>query len=241
MHVRVRGRPAVPLSQGRHRAYAEVPPKNAPRPSPRLPPTAGYTGDAGQLRWAPGGHIEHRQAWPWQPGGVSATEPALPFVLAGLTVRVGMSRFFGSFTVESGCLTFEASQGVINEALNIEPAKALFHTDASVTVVWGRFLPPWLNTGVILIDHRQAGSRATGVLQMPTWHRRPLVAAFRNAGFVPEVFCTRTSMGGQIGSDTELICFRSTHRPMSRSLTVTGPVVTGPVRSGTPSPRLAIP
>ena len=151
---------------------------------------------------------------PRQPGGVSSFDAARPFVLPGLTVLVGMSRFFGSFTVEPGRLTFEPSQGVINDVLNIENATALVHTDTRVTLVWGRFLPPWLNTGVILVDHRQAGSGATGVLQMPAWNRRPLIAALRRAGFAPEVYRTRTSMGGQIGSESELSRFRSAHRPV---------------------------
>jgi hypothetical protein len=123
-------------------------------------------------------------------------------VLSGLTVLVGMSRFFGSFTVEPGRLTFEPSECVINDALNLEHATALVHTDTRVTLVWGRFLPPWLNTGVILVDHRQAGGGATGVLQMANRNRRPLVAALRSAGFAPYVYRTRTSMCGQIGSES---------------------------------------
>lgn len=142
---------------------------------------------------------------------------ALPFVVRALTVFVGVSRFLGSFTVEAGCLTFEPSEAPINDALNIDKARSLVHTDPGVTVVWGRLLPPWLKTGVILVDYGQTGSRRTGVLQMASWNRRPLIAALRSAGFAPEVFRTRTSMGGQIGSETELSRFRSEHRPMPSS------------------------
>ena len=175
---------------------------------------AGYTDDVGHPSRAAVGEVQHGPPGPRQPGGVSSSSAALPFVLPGLTVLVGMSRFLGSFAVEPGRLTFEPSQGVINDVLNIENATALVHTDTRVTLVWGRFLPPWLNTGVILVDHRQAGGAATAVLQMPTWNRRPLIAALRSAGFAPEVYRTQTSMGGQIGSESELSRFRSAHRPM---------------------------
>lgn len=84
-----------------------------------------------------------------------------------------------------------------------------------MAVVWGRFLPPWLDAGVILIDHRQAGRRSTGVLQMPARDRQPLIAALRGAGFDAEVFRTRTSMGRQIGSESELTRVRSEHRTMT--------------------------
>jgi hypothetical protein len=99
------------------------------------------------------------------------------FVMGGLTALVGMSRFLGWLTVVPGYLIFDPSGKVLNKALNVQEPHRIAHADASVTIIWGRFLPPWLNTGVVLVGDPRFGEASVGVVQLPGWKRRSLVAA----------------------------------------------------------------
>jgi hypothetical protein len=129
--------------------------------------------------------------------------------MRGLSVAIEMSRFFGDLVIAPRCVRFEP-RGRSNAALNFAEPPSVHHTSDPVVVVSGRFLPPWLNTGVVLADEERLGTR-TAVVQMPSWARRRLVDALHRGGFEVEQYRTRSSMGGQIGSLSELRRFRESH------------------------------
>jgi hypothetical protein len=116
-----------------------------------------------------------------------------------------MSTFFGRLRISSGEVAF-LPEGWGN-SLNLEAALPLVHRDRALTVVFGRFLPPWMNSGLVLVDG--AGSSSTvGVVLLPGWQRRPLVSAAERAGFDVTVYRTHFSAGGTIGTASELERFR---------------------------------
>lgn len=118
-----------------------------------------------------------------------------------------MNRFLGSLTVELGRVAF-SPEGRANGLLNLEEPTTVVHIDHQIAVIWGRLLPPWLNTGIVLLDPLALPHDGTAVIQLPGWHRRRLLTALREAGFAIGEFRTAFSMGGQIGSKAELERFR---------------------------------
>jgi hypothetical protein len=134
--------------------------------------------------------------------------PPIMFELGHVSVAVAMSRFFGRLTITPGTVVFEP-EGVGN-ALNLDRATQLVHRDPELTVVAGRLLPPWMNSGVVLVDSTSA-SPFIGVVLLTAWQRRSLVNAARAAGFNVSVYRTWSSAAGRIGSVAELERFRRSH------------------------------
>jgi hypothetical protein len=120
-----------------------------------------------------------------------------------------MSRFFGDLSVEPRTARFEP-RGPGNK-LNVEDAVTVTQSTDSVVVVHGRWLPPWVNTGVVLTDSQALGTQ-TAVLMFAGWQRRRIVVALRDAGFTVEEYATATSAGGNLGSVAELERFRAQAR-----------------------------
>jgi hypothetical protein len=114
--------------------------------------------------------------------------------------------------ITSGEARFEPA-GLGNSLVNVEQPPTVRHRDRTVVVVFGRFTLPWMNTGMVLTDHESIG-QFTATLTFPTWQRRPIVIALRQAGFATEVYRTPFSSGIQIGSARELQRFRQQHRPL---------------------------
>lgn len=119
-----------------------------------------------------------------------------------------MSRFFGRLSISTGEVAFEP-EGRAN-ALNVEPASRIVHRDHLLTVITGRLLPPWMNSGLALVDATPA-SHTVGLVLLTAWQRRAVVATARGAGFDVSVHRTWLSAGGGIGSVTELERFRRAH------------------------------
>jgi hypothetical protein len=93
---------------------------------------------------------------------------------------------------------------VANTALNIDrPPSAIVHCERQVAVFFARLAPPWLNSGVVLVDPVALGT-GTAVVQLPGWDRRRLVDTLSRAGFAVDVHRTAFSMGSNIGSVAEL-------------------------------------
>lgn len=121
-----------------------------------------------------------------------------------------MSRFFGRLVIADGELTF-LPEGRINSWGNFEPATPIVHRDSQLTVVYGRLVPPWMNSGLVLVDSTP-GSRTVGlVLLGGRGARREVVVAAETAGFHVEVYRTWFSAGGGILSVAELQRFRRDH------------------------------
>jgi hypothetical protein len=120
-----------------------------------------------------------------------------------------MSRFFGRLRVSPGEVVF-APEGRAN-SLNVELAKPILHRGRELAVVAGRLLPPWMNTGLVLVDSASP-ARIVGVVLLTAWQRRAVVAAATSAGFEVTVYRTSLSAGGGIGSVSELERFRREHR-----------------------------
>lgn len=119
-----------------------------------------------------------------------------------------MSRFFGRLRVSPGEVSF-SPEGRAN-SLNLEPAAPLAHRDRALTVVLGRLLPPWMNSGLALVD--AAGSSHTvGLVLLTGGQRRAVISAAESAGFDVSVYRTWLSAGGGIGSVSELERFRREH------------------------------
>jgi hypothetical protein len=116
-----------------------------------------------------------------------------------------MNVLFGRLVVEPNEARFEPM--VYGNKLNFDAAPTIHHTDRVVTVVFGWFGLPWMNTGLLLTD--PAGiDQFTARLLFPAWQRKTIVAALIEAGFAVEVYRTVFSAGGQIGTATELQRFR---------------------------------
>lgn len=120
-----------------------------------------------------------------------------------------MSRFFGRLVVSEGDVAFWP-EGRANGALNVEPAKPIVHRQHVLTVVTGRLLPPWMNSGLLPPDGEDP-SGGVGVILLTAWQRRAVVDAARSAGFDVTVHRTWGSAGGSIGSTAELDRFRRNH------------------------------
>ena len=130
------------------------------------------------------------------------------FELRGLSCAVSMSRFFGRLRISPGEIVFlPEGQG---NSLNLEPAAPILHRDRDLTVVAGRLLLPWMNTGLVLVDSA-APARTVGLVLLTAWHRRAVASAAAAAGFEVTVYRTMLSAGGGIGSVSELERFRQEH------------------------------
>jgi hypothetical protein len=119
-----------------------------------------------------------------------------------------LSRFMGTLRVFPGVAVFvpalEGLSRFANTALNVgDPPTAIVHRAPQVAVVHGTLAPPWLNTGVVLVDPDTLGE-GTAVVQMPGWQRRRLVVALTECGFAVDAHQTAFSMGSGIGSQAEL-------------------------------------
>jgi hypothetical protein len=117
-----------------------------------------------------------------------------------------MSRFFGQINVMSDKVVFEP-QGIGN-SFNIERATRICHEANEITVVTARILPPWMNSGVVLVDQV---SSLTGVALLSIWQRNAFVSEAKLAGFDVGTYKTWSSAGGSIGSLSELVRFRRSH------------------------------
>jgi hypothetical protein len=119
-----------------------------------------------------------------------------------------MSRFFGQLRISPGEVAF-TPRGWGN-SMNLEPVTPLVHTDRALTIVFGRVLLPWMNSGLVLVD--SAGSpHKVGRVLLTSGQRRAVVSAATTAGFDATVYPTWISAGGGIGSVTELARFRREH------------------------------
>jgi len=125
------------------------------------------------------------------------------------SAAVRMNRFFGHLVIEPHSARFEPS-GLGNK-LNLEPAVTVTQSTSPIIVVHGRWLAPWMNTGVVLTDAATLGT-GTAVLGFRGGIRRTIVSALREAGFEVEDHATATSAGGNLGSVAELERFRSQRR-----------------------------
>lgn len=130
--------------------------------------------------------------------------------LPHVSVAVSMSLFFGRLVVARGELRF-LPEARINALGNFEPATQIVHRDSELTVVYGRLMPPWMNSGLVLVDSTP-GSRTVGLMLLGgRGARREVVVAAEIAGFDVEVYRTWFSAGGGIGSVAELDRFRREH------------------------------
>lgn len=132
--------------------------------------------------------------------------------IAHVSIAIGMSRFFGSVRLRPGYIAFEP-QGIGNK-LNLEPARRIVHSEPRLTVLMGRLLPPWMNSGIVLVDQNAAES-LTGTVTLTGGQRRWVIDSARAAGFEVDLYKTWTSAGGSIGSVAELERFRRSHAPDS--------------------------
>lgn len=156
--------------------------------------------------------ISRRQAMLAQMSEHHGPPPAPVLIREHLGAYVGATTFFGRLVVMSGEARFEPA-GLANSLVNVEPPPTVRHRDRTVVVVFGRFMLPWMNTGIVLTDQETIG-QFTATLIFPTWQRRAIVIALRQAGFAAEVYRTPFSAGRQIGSATELQRFRQQHRAL---------------------------
>lgn len=92
-------------------------------------------------------------------------------------------------------------------ALNLEAPEAILHTSNELTVVTGRLLPPWMNSGLVLLS-KASSSVYAGVVLLTSWQRDAALRAAREAGFAVTVYRTWFSAGGAIGSAAELERFK---------------------------------
>jgi len=129
-------------------------------------------------------------------------------VLDHLSVAIGVDRFFGSLVVAPGALCF-TPKGWGNK-LNVADAPTLVHEGQRVTLVHGRLLPPWMNSGVVLVDPAQP-NQWTGVVLVTSWQRRRVVRALADAGFEVADYATLFSAGGNLGTIAELDRFTRSH------------------------------
>lgn len=136
--------------------------------------------------------------------------PAPTFWLKNVSGYVSMSRVFGHLRIVPGEVSFEPSS-TANKWIAFEQPSRVVHHDPDLTVVIGRLLPPWLNSGLVLVDENAPGPYDLGVIQMASWQRRAATRALASAGFRISVLRTMTSMGGGIGSRSELDSFRQSH------------------------------
>lgn len=123
---------------------------------------------------------------------------------------VGMSRWIGRLSVDADTVSFRPTGQYVN-SMNIEDTPAtLVQRDRTITVVVGRLLPPFMNSGVVIADST-GPARRVGVIRVAAWRRRRFVKAATVAGFSVEVHRTCFSSGDGIGSISELERFRRTH------------------------------
>jgi hypothetical protein len=125
------------------------------------------------------------------------TPPPLPFVVPWISAAVGMDRFFGSLTVQSGSITFEPTSR-LNKVMTASAIGRIVHTDPGVVVVRARLLPPSLNSSAILRGNGDYGDALSAGVQMATWTRRDLCQALRAAGFRVDERVTWFSLGGSL-------------------------------------------
>jgi len=142
---------------------------------------------------------------PAEEDGVSNTIP----LRLSCSAAVRTNRFFGHLIIEPHSARFEPS-GPGNK-LNLEAAETVTQSGSPVVVVHGRWLAPWMNTGVVLTDSKTLGT-GTAVLSFRGGIRRTIVSALREAGFTVEDYATATSAGGNLGSVAELERFRAQRR-----------------------------
>lgn len=133
----------------------------------------------------------------------------MTFEVRNISCAVGMSRFFGRLVVSEGEVSF-LPEGRAN-SLNVDAPHPIAHRTHNLTLVRGRLLPPWMNSGIVLVDHSEPSPSGVGVVLLTAWQRRSVVDAARSAGFDVTVINTWTSAGGNIGSRSELDRFRSLH------------------------------
>lgn len=119
-----------------------------------------------------------------------------------------MSRIFGRLSVSTDAVTFQP-EGPAN-ALSVEPVRRIVHRDHLLTIVVGRLVLPWMNSGLVLVDSDPLAP-SVGVVLLSAGQRRAVVAAARTAGFDVSVHRTWLSAGGGIGSVAELERFRREH------------------------------
>ncbi len=140
------------------------------------------------------------------PSSTAFETPAMPtdsgqFALRNVSIAIGVDRFFGTLTIEPGTVRFVP--GGVGNRLTPADAPTLTQTAVSVVLIRGRLLPPWMNSGPVLVDPAQPHGW-TGVVLLASWQRRRIVTALAAAGFQPRVVTTLASAGGQVGSTDEL-------------------------------------
>ncbi|HEX2783561.1 MAG TPA: hypothetical protein VHN36_08250 [Ilumatobacteraceae bacterium] len=145
--------------------------------------------------------------------------------LRHVSVAVGMSRSFGLLSVVPGALVFDP-EGIFNTVSNaivaFEKSARIVHRTKELTVVFGRLLPPWMNSGIVLVD--EGDLRTTGVVLLAAWQRRAVVKAAQVAGLEVRVYPTWFSAAGQIGSAAELRRFRREHEDSGSRTTPEGSI-----------------
>jgi hypothetical protein len=120
---------------------------------------------------------------------------------SGISVAVGMDRFFGALSVDREAIRFEP-QGAGN-ALSLAQAPHVVHRGRRVVFVVGRVVLPWMNTGLVLVDPALPNGW-TAVASLSPWQRRRMVGHLAVCGYSVEVVTTWSSAGGKVGSVQEL-------------------------------------
>jgi hypothetical protein len=119
-------------------------------------------------------------------------------VIESFNVGARVRSLYGSsrLVIEPGRLELEQYGGRAGRLISVGP---LAHRGNDVTIVYVRFLPPNMNTSVLLSD----GSE-TGFAVVPIWQRRRLREALLAAGFHVTEVRTRFSRSGSGVSRVQL-------------------------------------
>lgn len=118
----------------------------------------------------------------------------------GLRVAVGMDRYSGTLTVDPKVIRFTptgASTAVGTSTLTFT------HRNRDVVVVQGRLRPPWMSSGVVLVDPAVPYGW-TGVVLLPSWTRKRLIAGLASCGYSVRLIRTWFSNGENLGSVSDL-------------------------------------
>lgn len=143
----------------------------------------------------------------------SGTTPPVPrgrYEIRDVSCGVSASRFFGRLIFEPASVRFEPL-GWANK-LNIEAPRGLEDNTNCVLIIVARWLPPWMNTGLVLVDTR-ASRAVVGVALLSECRRREVRRIASALSFKVVEYRTNLNYGGSIRSVSELQRFQSGRQP----------------------------
>jgi hypothetical protein len=117
-------------------------------------------------------------------------------VIPFISLAIGLSRHFGSLTIQPGSLVFEPDRAMNRLMTADEATSRIVHTDPAVIMVRARLAPPNLNSSLILRGTTASGAPVTAGAHMPAWTRREAAKALTANGFHVEERVTWFSLGG---------------------------------------------